>query len=175
MSPATVNVRLYDQAGVATPLLDQAKADVQRVLGEAGVQIEWLEVPPESSGGRFTVQVVLRRRPTGFAGGPTVMGSTLGASHETSGTSFVFLDRVLQRAHEREQDVARVLAYAIAHELGHLLLPYPAHSETGIMRAEWDGDDLRHIASGMLRFTPAEGALIREKLATCCDGSVARK
>jgi hypothetical protein len=51
--------------------------------------------------------------------------------------------------------------------MGHLLLPVPAHSNTGIMRAEWDGDDIRHGAAGFLMFTQAQAALIRSKL----DGS----
>jgi hypothetical protein len=62
-----------------------------------------------------------------------------------------------------------VLAYAMAHEMGHLLLPYPAHSTNGIMRAEWDGDDLRHIANGSMLFTPAQTALIRARAVGCCD------
>ena len=171
----TIGVRVHNQAGARTELLDRAQQDVQRIFREAGVQIAWLTSTPEHSSGRFDVRILIRRKPMGLSAGPLVMGTTLGGTYETGGMSFVFLDRVLQRAHEREQDVARLLAYATAHEIGHLLLPYPAHSPTGVMRAEWNGDDLRYIANGVLRFTPAQDALIREKLAECCDRPVASR
>jgi hypothetical protein len=60
-----------------------------------------------------------------------------------------------------------VLAYVMAHEMGHLLLPPGAHSPSGIMRPDWDGDDLRHIASGSLQFTPAQANAIRAKASEC--------
>jgi hypothetical protein len=34
------------------------------------------------------------------------------------------------------------------------------------MRADWNGDDLRHMAGEMLRFTPAQATQMRSKLAT---------
>ena len=54
---------------------------------------------------------------------------------------------------------SQVLSVAIAHEIGHLLLPEPAHADEGIMRAPWDGDAL----DGLL-FTASEGELIRQRL-----------
>jgi hypothetical protein len=35
------------------------------------------------------------------------------------------------------------------------------------MRAEWDGDDLRHVADGSLKFTPPQEELSGTKLASC--------
>lgn len=121
--------------------------------------------------GAFAIQLLLRRRPVNASG--AVMGTAIGDTHQTSGSAFVFYDRVLRSAHEREQDVARVLAYSMAHEMGHLLLPYPAHSMTGITRPAWDGDDLRHIASGSLQFTAVQGAAIRAKVSECCAATAA--
>ncbi|PYQ76467.1 MAG: hypothetical protein DMG04_03735 [Acidobacteria bacterium] len=37
-----------------------------------------------------------------------------------------------------------MLALAMAHEIGHVLLPPPGHSTSGIMRPTRDGDDIRH-------------------------------
>jgi hypothetical protein len=99
------------------------------------------------------------------------MGTTLGDEHEMGRAAYGFKDRALQIAHKRHQDVAQVLAYAIAHELGHVLLPRPAHTDKGIMRAEWNGDDLRHIAIDGLRFTPAQATQMRSKLATTSSGT----
>jgi hypothetical protein len=125
--------------------------------------------PTANSLGTFAVQLIIRRaaaRSTAESG--AVMGSTIGDTHETGGSAFVFHDRVLHVANAREQGVAIVMGYAIAHELGHLSLPYPAHAERGIMRAEWDGDDLRHAANGVVGFRPSQVALIDRKASSCC-------
>jgi hypothetical protein len=55
------------------------------------------------------------------------------------------------------------LAHAMAHEIGHLLLPY-GHSATGLMRADWEGKDLRRAVQGQLKFTPQQAELIRTRL-----------
>jgi len=56
-----------------------------------------------------------------------------------------------------------ILALAMAHEIGHLLLPPPR-------RPVWDGDDIRHAVLGQLTFTSAQSSLIRKKVVGCrCD------
>jgi hypothetical protein len=93
------------------------------------------------------------------------MGTAIGGPHDVGGSAFVFYKQALASAHERKQDVARVLAYAIAHELGHLLLPAPAHAASGIMRADWNGDDFRHIGGGSMAFTLEQARAIQARAA----------
>ena len=164
-----VSVHLYNHAAVATETLNQAKEEAARAFRGIDVRMEWLEADPASSAGRFTIQMIIRRKPEGLTDDPHVLGMTLGDTHENGGTAFVFHDRVLRIAHTGEQDVAHVLGYAIVHEIGHLLLWRPAHSSTGIMRPDWNGDDLRHMANGSLTFTPTQAEQIRSKLASCCQ------
>jgi hypothetical protein len=57
-----------------------------------------------------------------------------------------------------------VLGAAIAHEIGHLLLPHDSHSKSGIMRAEWNQSDFRNAKSGGLLFTADQAAQIRGRL-----------
>jgi hypothetical protein len=64
--------------------------------------------------------------------------------------------------------LADILAVAIAHEIGHGLLPPPAHSPTGIMRAAWEGDDIRHALDGPIEFTPTQAETIRRRAMACC-------
>jgi hypothetical protein len=162
----------FNQAGIDTATLARAKTEVGRIYGEAGVGVTWMEsAATMKSAGPFAIQLLLRRRPVN--GSASVMGTAIGDLHETSGSAFVFYDRVLGSAHGGQHDVARVLAYAIAHEMGHLLLPHPAHSPFGIMRADWDGDDLRHIASGSLQFTAVQANAIRAKVSGCCAAAAA--
>jgi len=58
-----------------------------------------------------------------------------------------------------------VLACAIAHELGHLLMPGGGHSRDGIMRACWNRDDFTRADQSALRFSNEQVALMRARLA----------
>jgi hypothetical protein len=91
------------------------------------------------------------------------MGTAIGGA-QRGGSANIYYECVLRIAHERHQDVARLLAYAMAHEMGHLLLRYPTHAAAGIMRPNWDSDDLRRIAGGSLTFTPIQANAIRAQL-----------
>ena len=59
----------------------------------------------------------------------------------------------------------QVLACAIAHEIGHLLMPGVQHSADGLMRARWGRDDVSRADQGRLRFSAAQVALIRARAA----------
>ena len=162
----SVAVVAYNQAGVAADTLARAKLDVARIYRDGSIGVIWMDPTAPEPAGNFVIRLLIRSRP---ANAPEpVAGIAIGDADEISGSAFVFYDRVLRTAHEERQDVARVLAYTMAHEMGHILLPSPAHSPLGIMRAAWDRDDLRHIASGALAFTAAQQAAIRVKASTCC-------
>jgi hypothetical protein len=57
-----------------------------------------------------------------------------------------------------------VLACAIAHELGHLLLPMRGHSAAGLMRACWSRDEFQRAEQGQLKFSADEIVGIRAGL-----------
>jgi hypothetical protein len=169
--PPVVGVRIYNYASVAPDVLVRAQDTVARIFHDSGIQVTWLEPSSAQPTSQAAVRVIVRRNSDGFRGGSGVMGTTIGDEHEMGRAAYVFKDRVLQVAHKRHQDVAQVLGYAIAHEMGHVLLPRPAHTDAGIMRAEWNGDDLRHIASDALRFTLTQATQMRSKLATTSSGT----
>ena len=52
--------------------------------------------------------------------------------------STIFIDECEGVTYQTPASFSKVLAYAIAHELGHLLLRSNEHSPTGLMRARWD-------------------------------------
>jgi hypothetical protein len=102
---------------------------------------------------------------------PSALGTTVGEDHRVGGSSFVFYERVLKFAHDHRRSIDVILAYAIAHEMGHVLLPAPAHTSTGLMKAEWSDDDIRHLASDRQLFTVDQALLIRSAI----DARVATK
>lgn len=61
---------------------------------------------------------------------------------------------------------AEILGYAMAHEIGHLLLNMAQHSRAGIMQANWRRKDMEAMTMGWLTFDSIESARIRAEV-TC--------
>ena len=57
------------------------------------------------------------------------------------------------------------MGHAIAHEVGHLLLPRGTHGPAGLMRGTWGMEDMRDAVQGHLGFSTMEAAIIRARLA----------
>jgi hypothetical protein len=84
------------------------------------------------------------------------------AQRSPAGSSVrVFLKQVQDFARTYHVDLSTLIAYVIAHEVGHLLLPATPHSETGLMQAEWHRAVVRDAARGTLTFTEPQVARIR--------------
>jgi hypothetical protein len=158
---ATIVVDLSDQAGFPAETLTQARSLVSRIYQDIGVQVLWSDAASNDGEGRFIVHMMLRTNPPR----PRMMGNALGDSRAPAGTAFVYRERVLDVARARHLDVATLLAYAMAHEIGHLLLPAPSHAVSGIMNGDWDGRDFRDMAADSLRFAPAQATAIRARAA----------
>ena len=90
----------------------------------------------------------------------TVMGAAL---RTPSGTrvAYVFYRRVRAEAERYAVSSASVLACAMAHELGHLLLPGRGHSPDGMMRARWSRDEFQRADQGRLRFSSEQIDMLR--------------
>jgi hypothetical protein len=141
----------------------RARETVRRTYGEAKVDVDWIEplsrpgdtvvAPSTSSANIFAVWLMIRAKMVSdrHTTRESVMGMAL-ASDECGGTVSVSYAQVRRVAGQYRQPVPDILSLAMAHEVGHLLLPL-SHSATGIMRAEWDGDDIRHAVVGQLAFT----------------------
>jgi hypothetical protein len=71
-------------------------------------------------------------------------------------TAQIFFTQVQAFARSCQADVSTLLAYVIAHEIGHLLLPRTPHSATGLMKADWDRALVREATAGSLTFTNAQ-------------------
>lgn len=168
-SRPSIAVVVYNQSTVPDDCVAHAKDDVVRIYGDAGVDVIWMDPAAVKPVATFAIRLRITRRP--IDADRQVMGTAIVAMNDTNGSAVVFYDQVLKSARGSKQDVARLLAYAMAHEMGHLLLPYPAHSPSGIMRPGWDGDDLRHIASGTLQFSAVQANAIRAKASGCCTAA----
>ena len=76
----------------------------------------------------------------------------------------MFYDSVEKLHQDWHVSLSRILGNTMAHEVGHLLLGTNAHSQMGIMRPKWQGQELRRVGMGALLFTPEQGRSIQTKL-----------
>lgn len=175
-----LTVRVYNYAGVPEDWMRSARLNVMKIFAAASVAIIWTdplsdreaasEGPLSSRSGMFTVHVLLRSKRNWGQPSKThsVMGDALPAD-ACAGSVSLFYEQLLHVTNLYRQPVADVLALALAHELGHVLLPPPGHSPIGIMEPTWDGDGIRHAVLGQLRFTAAQSTTIRGRVASCSN------
>ena len=129
-------------------MLKKSQDEVARIFADAGLGVEWTE-----TGSRFTVQIVPMALGYSKASAP-VMGVALRSPNPA--TARIFFKEVKDFAYAWHADISTLLAHVMAHEIGHLLLPYMPHSATGLMKAEWDKALVREAAAGSLTFTDAQ-------------------
>jgi hypothetical protein len=172
-APATLNIILQvpDDGRVPRHIVAQAKPEVTRIYRDAGIDLVWNDA---ASGHAFAL-VILPLELPGSIVAPGALGGAAGTAQQRGRRAYVFYNRVERvartylnaprRRGNSDTNHAIVLAHAMAHEVGHLLLPY-GHSAAGLMRAEWDGQDLRLAVRGRLTFTAEQAATIRTTLLT---------
>lgn len=180
----TIRIRDYAQAN---PLVRQhAEEAAGNILREAGVATRWIDCPVGSSNTgdcsspESPLIFVVNLLPYSMSERLHQGGGVLGFSIEASGKDFgfiasVFYDVVKERAAEHQQDFGELLADAIAHELGHLLLGTHSHSGWSLMSAFWSGNQLRRASQGCLAFSDREAERIQAALSARALAATARQ
>lgn len=157
-----VYVRIVDGAGVPTETLRPAQDDATRAFRLSGITLVWAgaercQVPC------LTVRIVMQ--PVGeMSRNPRMLGVAPGTKEARGINVWIFYPRIRAYSSDLGMHASQLLGYVMAHELGHLLLPYGAHAAAGVMRPEWDRAQVRNAAEGLLTFTPDQAALIRDRL-----------
>jgi hypothetical protein len=182
-----MTVHISNYAGVDAKELEEAERVATGVFRNAGVTTRWVNAGVISFGEyldredktspRFS-QIQVHVQSSSMAGSlvlsDEVMGLAPGSGPDRH-LVYVFYDRVRELAQRqvasqtRGKMVARaggcrILGEMIAHEIGHILLNLPAHSETGIMRGDWDLKDLQDVAYGELLFTKQQSKVIETEV-----------
>jgi hypothetical protein len=170
---AQLTARVYDMAMV--PAADQTVAlrAAAGVLAAAGINTTWVLC---GSGGSAAgcetplaateVSVRLTRLPAEpNAHGLLPLGYSLVNTQAGEGKlATMFIDRVEWLAKQAGADSATLLGFAIAHEIGHLLLGTNAHAAKGLMRAVWSRNELQHARNSDWLFLRAEASRMQSTL-----------
>ena len=163
----TIQVHVHDRTGLNPDVRKSAEQELTRIYALAGVQAVWqtilAEAPPRRDGVPTVTVLVLDAAATTRYVARTGLEDdrVLGAAARDAHRAYVFLPRVEFVARFRGRPLGTLLGAAVAHEVGHLLLPAGAHSNVGIMQIDLG---LRSLMPA--RFTPAQAAAIAQRLRT---------
>jgi hypothetical protein len=136
------------------PSLGRAIARAGDVLATAGINPVWLRRPADAAeahtvyvGKRkdqnardyvnrgFIVLILVKNIPVRYAG--SAFGIARPPRVKQGVSAIVFYDRIEQLKPTQETDGPTVLGFAIAHEIGHVLLRSSVHGSVGIMKSPW--------------------------------------
>jgi hypothetical protein len=137
----TVVVRVHNLSDVRPAILTQAQRIAARIYASIGIEIVWISNHRDVAAATAAVQLDVmllseKRTQSLFRGKPAPKG-VLGYAPLHSGIVYLFYGRIAPLA-ASGGPLQSILGRALAHEIGHHLLPAHGHSETGIMRAELD-------------------------------------
>jgi hypothetical protein len=156
-----VVVQIEDAVGVDARSLAWAQELATDIYTQAGVSLRWTADGVEEPDRRLTI-VVTTSTALPRSLGSDAMGVAPSPGDGTRGTlAYVFLDKVAAFAATHGLAVAHVLACAVAHEVGHLLLPPNAHRPDGVMRDAWHPALFPPKAPGVAGFPPDQARLLR--------------
>jgi hypothetical protein len=166
-------VRTYDSAGVPGRVLEHAQRSAGVTLAAVGIDPIWRPChvkgcvsrpkPHELEIRIVNATALSERGSLGFA------AVDIGERAGTLAT--VYVDRVDALAAQGGIDRAELLGYAIAHEIGHLLLGSVDHAPNGLMRATWRAGELRRDLPLDWMFSGSEGEEMRRRLAARIDST----
>ena len=168
-------IRTYATPGVVSDL-SPALAAAAAILEDAGVGMTWVHCEvvfvhrddhpclAPLTANELAIRFV--RLPPHLAEQDVVtLGDSLIDMRLRAGSlATIYVNRVATLARRCGVDVQTLLARAVAHEIGHLLLGTSAHASFGLMRAAWSQIALRRAAAEDWRFTATDALALRERV-----------
>jgi hypothetical protein len=171
--PVRLTVSVYNDANVPASVMAFAEVTAARIFRQAGLVVKWVvcspapDPTPESICCRKAqfpshLQVRIMSQPRNAP--PSTFGVSYLAGDGTGCYSDIFFTRILNLHSSSGQDIGAILGHVMAHEIAHLLLGMNSHSSFGIMRAQWQKEELLKASMGELLFTDDESQVMRQRV-----------
>jgi hypothetical protein len=132
---------------------------VTAIYAKAGIDATFVD-----GSANLTIVLLSRQTADKMNQGVDAVGFAPGSETARGRIAYVLQPRVEKIAEGYSIARGIVLAAAMAHEVGHLLM-FNAHSSTGIMRPAWNQADFRQAVHGNLLFTPEQATQMHARLA----------
>lgn len=181
LQSAVLHIHVYNLADVGSRDLTRAELVAAVIFAEAGIATNWsddsLRNPRElatdfsanglSSGSCIrAIQVSQLKlqflRATPRSTFPGALGYALPCAR-FGVTVTVFVDRCEEVMYHTLASLPKILAHAMAHEIGHVLLASNEHSDSGIMRGLWTRADWRTVAASHMTFLSEQAERMRNR------------
>jgi hypothetical protein len=158
--PLAVDVYVNERDG-SEQLLGPGSPLASDVFKKIGVRLNWHRGELPAGRVAFAIRTVEHAPVTATFGALAASRLTDAAAVEIT----VFQDRV-QRFLDGHASIKGVAAgYVLAHELAHAMQGVARHSESGILKAHWSGEDFDQMLYHKLVFTAYDVELIQRGLA----------
>ena len=170
--PAGMTISVYNDANVPTDVIASAETTATRIFRQAGLEVKWLLCTPSpdpagktactdvSFPGHLHVRILPRSR--------NLTSSTLGVSYLSADGigcyTDIFFAPIANLHAASGPEVGPILGHVIAHEVAHLLLGTNSHSKRGIMRAQWQRQEVLSAYKGELLFTREQSQIMSRRL-----------
>jgi hypothetical protein len=165
-----VTVRVYRSAGDPVPFA-RVSDDASRLFRSSGIAVAWVDCATMPSPCRRSLGASERVLRLSAAIDGTAVSQTrslgfafVNANHRTSRLATVYPERVALLARLAGVDESTLLARAMAHEIGHLLIQSSQHAPLGLMRALWTVAELRRNWPRDWSFSDRETQAMRRTL-----------
>jgi hypothetical protein len=172
IEPGSLCIHLYNHAGAPQKSLQRAIAETASVFTRAGIRTSWVQPAdlPEAhwidlsglnkllAASQQSCVVVRLVKDLPAAQYPNALGFAF--PHARIGVNVeIFYSRVKRQAMAFGVDADALLAYALTHEIGHVLLRSSQHAAVGIMRAQWGRDSIQPAST--IAFLPQQARQMR--------------
>jgi hypothetical protein len=151
----SLTVYVQNRALVPSDILIPAEAMAGKMFAKIGLSLEWRSERLAADSSQPIFVELVTRTPENRLPGTLAFALPYEGRHLT-----VFADRV-----EAVDFPKSMLAHVLVHEITHLLQGVGGHSDTGIMKAHWSGNDLSAIRFKALPFASQDVELMYAGLA----------
>jgi hypothetical protein len=158
---AAFELRIASVANVPDAVVTQSLPAIQAIFERASISAR---VDTGGQPNALIITAVLVDSRTMRGTSENVLGVATESRERCGRVAYVFWDRVQEAARAARYAAPTVLAIAIAHEVGHLLLPPGSHAMTGLMQPQWHDDDFYLAAKGTLGFSNGEAQRMRDRI-----------
>lgn len=163
-----------DKTQASSAALESAQQTTEQIFRNSRIGVQWTNLPPATCtqppmAAGITI-VIAPESPKGWTSADA-MGFAPGGTGDRP-RAYIFMNLVntfmnkFQIPVDRENALGTILGYAIAHEVGHVLLPGEPHTKTGIMSTDWSFAQWENALAGTLWFAPQHQEIMIKRLGT---------